>query len=72
MSISNINKWETDMIGKIVNLNVYNEHRLSGKLTNHKPNLYQVTNNEDHFVFWEYEVTALHWEESSNTLTIFI
>lgn len=59
-------------IGKIVNLSVYHEYSLSGKLTNHKPNLYQVTGDENHCVFWDTEIIALHWEVSSDTLTIFI
>ena len=60
-------------IGKIVNIVVYQgEYRLSGKLSNHKPNLYQVTGDKEHIVFWNHEVLALHLEKSNNTLTIFI
>lgn len=60
-------------IGKIVNIVVdQGEYRLSGKLSNHKPNLYQVTGDKEHMVFWNHEVLATHLEKSNNTLTIFI
>ncbi len=60
-------------IGKIVNIVVdQGEYRLSGKLSNHKSNLYQVTGDKEHLVFWNHEVLALHLEKSNNTLTIFI
>ena len=60
-------------IGKIVNIVVdQGEYRLSGKLSNHKPNLYQVTGDKEHIVFWDDEVSALCLEKSNNTLTIFI
>ena len=62
-----------EYIGKIVNIVVdQGEYRLSGKLSNHKPNLYQVTGDKEHIVFWDDEVLALHLEKSNNTLTIFI
>ncbi len=62
----------SDYIGKIVNISVDHDYRLSGKLSNHKPNLYQVTGDNNHFVFWDREVVGLHLEKSSNKLTIFI
>ena len=60
-------------IGKIVNIVVdQGEYRLSGKLSNHKLDLYQVTGDKEHIVFWNREVLALHLEKSNDTLTIFI
>ena len=40
-----------EYINKIVNISVDNDLYFSGKLTNHKPNLYQVTGKNNHFVF---------------------
>jgi hypothetical protein len=61
-----------DYIGKIVSISVEHNYRLTGKLSNHKLGLYQVTGNNNHMVFWEDEVLCLHIEQSSHTLTIFI
>lgn len=61
-----------EYINKIVNISVDNDLYFSGKLTNHKPNLYQVTGKNNHFVFWENEIIALHVEKSTDKLTIFI
>ena len=61
-----------EYIGKIVNISIHHESTFSGKLSNHKPNLYQVTGDNNHFVFWEYDIIAYHLEKSNNTLTIFI
>lgn len=75
MSIDIFSTQETDMddfVGSIVNINVYDDLRFEGKLTNHKPHLYQVTAENNHFVFWEYDIIALHLEKSNNRLTIFI
>ena len=49
-----------------------NNYKLVGKLSNHKPNLYQVTGEQGHRVFWNWEVLAYHVELSNNKLTIFI
>ena len=60
-------------VGKIVDIvSDNNNYKLVGKLSNHKPNLYQVTGEQGHRVFWNWEVLAYHVELSNNKLTIFI
>ena len=59
-------------INKNVTIIIDNELRIDGKLSNHKPNLYQVTGNNNHFVFWEYEVMGYSLEKSNNHLIIYI
>lgn len=59
-------------VNKNVTIIVGNELRIDGKLSNHKPNLYQVTGNNNHFVFLDYEVMAYNLEKSNNHLTIYI
>lgn len=58
-------------INKNVTISIDDLH-ITGMLTNHKPNLYQVTGTNNHFVFWEYEVIAYSLEKSNNHLTIYI
>ena len=60
-------------IGKIVDIVSDNSnYKLTGKLSNHEPNLYQVTGTQEHRVFWNWEVLAYHVELSNNKLTIFV
>jgi hypothetical protein len=49
----------TEHIGKIVTLFVDEDTKISGKLSNHKPNLYQVTGENKHFVFYDHEINAI-------------
>ncbi len=39
----------------------------SGRSSNPEPNLYQVTGDKEHIVFWDDEVSSLYLEKSSNT-----
>lgn len=49
----------TEHIGKIVTLYIDKDTKISGKLSNHKPNLYQVTGDNKHCVFWDSEINAI-------------
>jgi hypothetical protein len=49
-------------VGKIVKLIIDNDSILVGKLSNHKPNLYQVTGDNNHYVFWDHEIFGIFIE----------
>jgi hypothetical protein len=59
-------------VGKIVKLIVDKDLFLVGKLSNHKPNLYQVTGKyaDNHFVFWDHEISGIFIECDSITLVM--
>jgi hypothetical protein len=60
-------------VGKIVKLIVDKDLVLVGKLSNHKPNLYQVTGKyvDNHIVFWDHEISGIFIEcDSINSITL--
>jgi len=57
-------------VGKIVKLIVDKDLVLVGRLSNHKPNLYQITGADNHFVFWDYEISGIFIECDSITLVM--
>lgn len=62
----------SNFVGKIVDLYVWHEFRLTGKLSNRKLNLYQITGDNSHHVFWSHEIVAYHYDTDTHRLTLFI
>lgn len=48
-----------EYVGKVVILHVDKDLSITGILSNHKPNLYQVTGKDNHFVFYDYEIVGI-------------